>query len=663
MKNNMLENFRRLWPIILVWTLFDLIAGPFMLILLGDDDSIRRNMFSLFTQGSGGAFLIFVNIVFTFIIGIAVFRYAHSPSAITVMHSLPIRRRTLFLSNWLSGLSIIAIPQLITALCLLPFAKPSLAHLFTSRAELAKIGTEHDWGIGATINAEYHTDVGDILHYLIITFVVLFFVYALTVFAGVITGTAPLHMIAAVLLNAAAPLVYLLVTTLLSAFLYGYVWGTQIPTGISWLHPLILFNDSSLKHTVPMEVLSSLLFIGIGLVFSFAGLALYTKLKSEKVGRPFTFEVAEYVFVILVTLLGMTVCALFFAQLRVYSGDVNESLRNFRVIFYVGALVGAIATYLVATMIARKTAKIFNARLLKNFGIYAICAVMFLAFTTTDIMGYSKRVPSVSAVSNVKISWDTLNVMPYRWWYGEKEAVISEADGLNYAAALHELIVTSDMKYAPGNDNSYTGVEYVEDKDTSYTFEESTLSRISSGGSLRINYKKRGGGTIARAYALTEEIEETEQFKNLIGSKGWLEATTIEKLCGYERLKAVYLSLYDAYNHTLTNGKTAYERKLTDEEIRELAGHLDADYVKLKADDLISRNLDDELFTFGFEMKSKIGDFEVEDIFAYSVTAEYKGTIAWLKEKGYYDDMISAAKQLRMDGEAVYKDSKTVIIK
>jgi hypothetical protein len=91
MKNNIKENFRRLWPIVLVWMLLDLIAGPFVALLDTGDTYLPE-----YTYGNGSPVLLLINMGFALIIGVAVFRYAHSSSSISIMHSLPIRRSTLF---------------------------------------------------------------------------------------------------------------------------------------------------------------------------------------------------------------------------------------------------------------------------------------------------------------------------------------------------------------------------------------------------------------------------------------------------------------------------------------------------------------------------------------------------------------------------------------
>jgi hypothetical protein len=507
------------------------------------------------------------------------------------------------------------------------------------------------------MNDAYHTDAGDLLRYLVITLIALFFIYALTVFAGVITGTTPLHIIVAAILNVVAPITYFVVMGLLTIFLYGFptVYFYGLLLEIRWLHPLLAFFDMPPEPGMPGDVLPALLFVIVGMIFSAAAFALYKKLKSERVGRPFTFNVAEYAFVILITLFGMTICALLFSEARGYSGGLAEELRAQRLFFYGGALIGSVVTYLIATMIARKTARIFDLRLLKNFGIYAVCAVVFLVCTTTDITGYEKRVPAVSAVSSVEISLSSYNIMPYRWDQVMDKVIISDAAGREYVAALHELIVTSDKKYANSLDD-YENVLYIEDGniiDEELTFDESYLEMFDHGGSLNINYMKRGGGNMARYYSLAKEITETAQFKSLVGSQAWLEASTIDKRYTYKNLKEVYVSAYDSYQYTLSNGDSAFEKKLTETEIRELAGHLDADYVKLSADDLISRSIDDELLTFSFEMKSRDDGFDTS--FIYSVTDDYTGTIAWLKEKGYYEDMLRATQQLKAEAEADYE--------
>ncbi|MDR1069098.1 MAG: hypothetical protein LBL36_07645, partial [Clostridiales Family XIII bacterium] len=218
MKNIMRENFRRLWPVMLVWTLLDLIGGPVLAALSG---SPRENMFGTYTLGNGDSLTLIINIAFTVVTGVALLRYAHSAKALSVVHALPVRRRTQFIANSVSGFIMITVPQVITALCLLPFTKLSLAHLFTARLDLAKIDPLYD-NDGNITNAAYHTDAGDILRFLLIALVTMFFIYALTLLAGVITGSTAVHLLVACFINVVVPALYYMVVYLCGVFLHGY---------------------------------------------------------------------------------------------------------------------------------------------------------------------------------------------------------------------------------------------------------------------------------------------------------------------------------------------------------------------------------------------------------------------------------------------------------
>jgi hypothetical protein len=524
---------------------------------------------------------------------------------------------------------------------MLPFVKFSMGHLFGSPAySPAEMAMYYE---GTIKNA--YTDVGDLVRALACTLVATLFVYALTVFAGVITGTTSLHIIVAAVLNVAALAFYLIVTALTSEFLYGY-YSEATYSIARFLHPAIAFIISQFRITSPAGIAEPLLFIAISAAFSAAAFILYKKLKSERVGRPFTFEIAEYAFIIIVTLCGMTICGLMFAEV----GGAGQ-LRDERFLFYGGAIIGAIVTYMAATMVARKSTRIFDMRLLRNFGVYAICAVLFLVCTTTDITGYEKRIPEAAAVKSVEVGMPlSFNIIPYRWGYSDTKVRLADKEGIEAVTALHKVIADAGPKFSVSN-NKY----YIEDSSMD-TFEESAMEFMNYETQLTLKYKRNGGGFISRIYDLNPKVANTKQLRNLIGSKSWRKASTMGNLYGYKLLRNVDVIFGDS-GHMLENDNPAFEKKLTDSEVRELAAHLDADYMKISTDDLISRSLSDEILTFEFSWVAKKGH-DSPPYITYSVTAEYTETIKWLKENGWYEDMVRATGLLKAEAVKYYNERK-----
>jgi ABC-2 type transport system permease protein len=646
MKNNMIENFRRLWPVLLVWGLINLIAGPVNVLTQSNSNEVRVMMFNNYTVGGGSVIVILANVAFALVMGIAVFRYAHSSGALSVVHALPISRAKLFLSNWLTGLIFISVPQILTTVCLLPFAKFSFAHLFTSRAELANIDPMWDESGEHITNAAYYTDAGDLLRFLVLAFVTVFFIYSVTVLAGVITGNTAMQLVVTVFINAIAPIVFFIVTECGKAFLYGYAYDGYGSPIFPFLNPLMMYyNNIFYGVVINLSAFGEIVFIAVALGFSALAFVLYRKFKSERAGNSFTFNVAEYIFVIIVTLIGMFVGA---ALCMDFSGQPNGNFS--RALMYMGAFAGSVITFIIVMMAARKTLKVFNMRFLKNFGIYAVCAVIFLVFTTTDITGFEKRVPAAKSVLSVVVEMNQFDLIPYRWG-GDSSIVISDKEGVNAVRELHGLIANSGRAYA--------AEKYIDRELENYDITKTPFNLFEDGSGLSVNYKRTAGRTLNRHYSLKKDVTDTEQFRNLVGTQSWREANTIDKRFGYKNLLDLDLSLFDGFGPYLQSGeKKAFEKSLTKNEVRELAKLLDADYKKIPAEDLINVGASGEIlgFAIGYEMNGDDmysgGTYYIkgeELIFHYSVTDKYVNTIAWLKEKGYYDDMISATKLLKED--------------
>ena len=111
------RNLTRFWPL---WGLASFIGALFPLAVLLDMVHRGWRAFSgpEFTQMYYNAVsaVPVISLVYTALCAMAVWGYLHNTRSVGLMHTLPIRREGLFLTNFLSGLTMTLIPYAVTGI-------------------------------------------------------------------------------------------------------------------------------------------------------------------------------------------------------------------------------------------------------------------------------------------------------------------------------------------------------------------------------------------------------------------------------------------------------------------------------------------------------------------------------------------------------------------
>jgi hypothetical protein len=465
----------------------------------------------------------------------------------------------------------------------------------------------------------YNTDLGDLIRWFVALLIIAIFVYAISVFAGIITGTVAIHVLVSILLNVLVPVFYLLTTAYFSRFLYGYT--SEYGVDKSWaLHPL----SNKLAEDGP-GMFAAIVYILIAIAICAIALLLYRVLKLERATDVVTFKIAEYVIVCAVSFIGMSVVGFLF-DLQV--GDF---------FFYVGAFLGGIITFILVMMIARKSAKIFNKSTLRSFGCFAVVAVIFLTFTTTNITGYETRIPAPQSVDSVEIDITYLNLYPYLY---------------------DEIINNTLMKVSLTSDESKEATyalqkELVDDKEKyqysdSDVYSESYMGSNEDYGEITFLYKLKDGRKIARWYGSLSVIDMTNNttFERLFNSEEFKKKLTLEyKIGDYRKIERIASvnTFRDYYKDKDGEGERAGYLSSTNinaDEVQQFAKLLDIDFRGLDARDLRIGNGPLLTFEIGYSNTPDTDDVN----FQYNITEKYGLSIAWLKEHGYYENMIANAE-------------------
>ena len=358
------ENFRRFWALPALAFLVYFLSGIFPLLMSYKDLNPMASMICSILHNQY-FFYMALSLIVPVAAACVCFKYMQQPASATYMNSLPLSRARLFNSNLLSGLLMSLLPMLLTGLILLLISKPTY-YTFWLDGDLVT----DDAAVNLFARA-------DILSWMLQGVVMILFVYAVAVFAGLVCGNVVVHVLASFFFLFVAPLMYLVLSLYFNHYIFGYCGvDDKLLTELSaWIYALR--GDGYTGTLVVIYIIVSILLIVISAL-------LYQKRKMERAGDAVTVRFMIPVVNYIIAFLGMTLMGFFFDALK--SGD-------FGAYFYAGLVAGTLIFFIIGRMIVLKTPRVFNKSTLKSLGIYCLIVVVFFAVMLLDLTHYGNYVP------------------------------------------------------------------------------------------------------------------------------------------------------------------------------------------------------------------------------------------------------------------------------
>jgi len=286
------------------------------------------------------------------------FSYLHTSRAATMLHSLPLSRKTLFGSHVTSGILLFSAPVLITAVILAILAS------FTGLAQYYTIANVAEWV------------------YLTLIFNLLFF--SIAVFVGMLTGNVIAHVVFTYVINILPYGLYLLVGYNLEKLLCGFSsdilnsgWAKVLPA-----IKLIGFNSKE------FTIVKGLLYLLTAIIFFCAAGLVYNRRKLEAAGNIIAFKVIRPVFKY-----GVVVCFMLSGGLITGYFD-NTGTSAVITAYFVFAFIG----YWISQALLDKTVRVWYAY--KGFLILITAVILLLVGISADVTGYMKRIPAINEIEN-----------------------------------------------------------------------------------------------------------------------------------------------------------------------------------------------------------------------------------------------------------------------
>ena len=374
------NTLRRCWPLWAAYLGFLLVTFPLPLL-----SEIRT------ARGRSGVSLLYVcreqiaqMAVFQALAGMAVavltvmllFGYLYNSRGNTLMNSLPIRRESLFLTLYLTGL----IPMLLCELLVM--------------------------GLTMLLTAAY--DIGTVwfLRWFACAALGLLAFYGFALFCAMLTGNILVLPAVYVVLNLTVIGFETCIRELLSNLVYGMTPGAL---RLSFLSPPVKISDdlkvvTSYPETVRMEGLGTLaVYAAVGVMFALLALLLYRKRRMESVSDFVAIPVLKPVFRVCMGFGGAFLFAAVIFE-NFFKNSVSGSAAAW--VMAVLLVIGACLGWLIAEMMIRRTVRAFP---LPRKGLSLICliCVMTVIAAETDVAGYEKRVPDPDKVDHVEFCYDS----------------------------------------------------------------------------------------------------------------------------------------------------------------------------------------------------------------------------------------------------------------
>ena len=442
-----------------------------LVIFQNKDRFISDGVIDMSAMNVVGSLFVFVTIVFTTIFSIVVFSYMHNKRCVDLFGSLPVSRRTLFFTRYISVLAQTILPVIM-------------------------IGT-----IGAllTLKSEYFLSSMRMIATLVLGVTgIVSFIAVLSLCCGTVVDV----IVSFLVINGVYPICILICNMFPASILPGF--GSEENMSFSLytllspaLAPFAGIWEKEKELYIVWWIVFSLILIGVCYVLS-------KKRKAETAQNAFVFVIVEQV---IKFFSGFTVgfgMGWIFAQI---GGSSNDSYKSQYVWFFLGLCIGAFLTATILHLIYHRGVSNILSSLLIGAADVAV-AMVFVVVIITGAFGYDERVPDVQDVQAVSVTMDGqgsyhVNGKDIRRNY------ISERDLIENVVAAHRVIIKQEMTAKQGTYPIDLGSN---SEHAIYNDEEDHVV-----GEVEISYRLKNGEIINREYIGIYSQEEIEKLSQSLG--------------------------------------------------------------------------------------------------------------------------------------------------
>ena len=556
------KNLARFWPLWTAWTVLWLFLMPLNLLndwrtrsLTGEEGLYRfyRECLNLNTFLTDS--MIALGLVYCALVVMAVYGYLFNHRSAAALHALPLRRESLFITNFLSGFTFIALPHvvvyLLTALVIFTTLSATL-----SAVALSCLFQGFWMGLGA-----------------------LFFLYSFAVFCAQFTGNVLALPAFYAILNVLVVGMYTLCTEMANQIFYGGWPLVGQPRWVELFTPVYALSEACRWTRVPIRdvwdterkapVFKALMtafedpalvagYVVAGIALAGVALLLYRRRHIETAGDVVSVKAVRPIFWV-----GVSVCA------GLCGGIVTSAffgwLHN-EILMLLSVAVWAVVGYFAAEMLLQKSFRVLK-KGWKGCVLTTAVLVLLVAGCLADVFGIETWVPEAEEVEGITVNINSL--YPYDKASGfhldlEDTVSVQRITGLHQAilddyAAHGKQYFGDDMMYFRVNYRMNSGMEYSKQ----YSVVNIVQNEIDIPGttSYRLNEFVNDPGMLYRAYGM-DSVENARvvntRLENVRFKNGALES--VESLLGGQEI-------WDAVQADFAAGNLG-RRYLVDDNVR-----------------------------------------------------------------------------------------------
>ncbi|GMQ57582.1 DUF6449 domain-containing protein [Vallitalea sediminicola] len=338
----------------------------------------------------------------------------------------------------------------------------------------------------------------------------------------------------------------------------------------------LIINNMS-NMSVAVHI-SSIAYVMYIIIFYLFALYLYKRRNLENVSSIICFDIFKVIFKYGVTFCFMLGAGVVFC----YWFRPDESLMR----FLIGGLVGAVIGYYLSEMLLQKQINVF--RKCKGLIIYSLVIIVAVIGFKFDLLGYEKQVPEAENVQSVKFNC----VYSHRFFWNSYYSEYDSQEMINSIIDLHTKIIEE---------------------------------RPTDGEQVNISYRLKNGKSIKRTYSIDKEEKYDQYYKSLFESIEFKENH-------YALLTNDEENIYNANIYP-----DSLKENIVIKDPQELK-----EFISIAKQEIIDESYENmkesiNLARISFYGTSKEGHNITLDV---QLKSDYTKLISWLKEKGYYDDIV-----------------------
>lgn len=420
-----LNLLKRYWPLWLGYFVLLLLVTP--AVLSGRVDRLAPGEMLNYTLLNTGVDVVYISMVVGVLSAMAMFNYLYSTKSCGMMNMLPIRRETMFLTAFLTGLMPLLAADVLVMLITALFYGGRLVYCKTLLLWLAM------------------AVMGNISF------------YGFAVFCAVLTGNLVVLPVLYLVLNLTVYVAERAVRYLLGAFVYGMNASSCTLLVLSPIMELLnsltvmsvnyIDADGKVQAVTNAYQVNDLGVLGIycaaGLVCAALALLIYRRRQMERATDVVAVPVLKPVFKYCMTF-GTAVVLAYVVYAWLVPGNVNGVAAALLVLALL--LVGAVIGYYAAEMLMRKTLKVFPGKWKGCLVSCLILAVLTMAWEF-DLFGYERRIPEADQVESA--------------WFLGNNTELTEPENIQALTQLHQSLVDNKSENESADERYIVTIRYM----------------------------------------------------------------------------------------------------------------------------------------------------------------------------------------------------------